>query len=361
MRGVTIVVSPLISLMQDQVAALHARNIAAAYLASTQRRQIQQHVWRATRTGQLKLLYISPERLRSATDELRGMPISLVAVDEAHCISEWGHQFRPPYRAIGRTLELLGRPPTMALTATASPATRTDIARVLRLRRPVTIVQSFDRPNLRFWVRRFASNLERITEVSRLLEALRGGAAIIYVPTRNRADGVAALLRRWDLPVVPYHAGLPSRARRSILARFRDGRLRFVVATSAFGMGIDRPDVRLVVHLGIPLRPESYYQEAGRAGRDGQLAQCALFWLEGDLRLAGRLARRAIASGGMGSEGAGRGLETMRAYLTAARCRRRLLLSYLGEQGVRCHGCDWCNSTQGLLRRLRRGPRTGKT
>jgi ATP-dependent DNA helicase RecQ len=257
-------------------------------------------------------------------------------VDEAHCISEWGHEFRPHYRAIGTHRRALGMPPTLAVTATATPATRADIVTVLGLRHPVRVVASFDRPNLFFAVRRCADEGERLYAA---LEGLRmaGGTAICYVPTRNRADGVAAWLLNKGVQAAPYHADLPGPERGRLLEQFLDGSIRVMAATNAFGMGIDKPDVRLVLHLGIPARPESYYQEAGRAGRDGNPARCELLWTRKDLVLMRRLAGAGPASA--------HGLKTMRDYVHRRRCRRHVLLEYLGEQIVRCAGCDVCHPT----------------
>jgi len=342
-----VVVSPLISLMQDQVSALRGRGVAAAYLSSTQKPAVQTAVWRAVRNGELKLLYVAPERLGQLAKPGAAPPPSLVAVDEAHCISEWGHDFRPHFRALGGHVKALGRPPILALTATATPETRQDVIRVLGLRRPVGILQSFDRPNLHFTARRFDRESQRLAALYELLRTQRDGSTIVYVPTRNRTDGVAALLRRRSFSAAPYHAGLPGSARRALLERFLDGRIRIIVATSAFGMGIDKPDVRLVAHLGLPSRPEAYFQEAGRAGRDGEPARCELLWCPGDVTLAARMARRsgtAPSTGGKAHRLAcRRGFATMRRYVLTRRCRRRLLLAYLGERLKNCSGCDRCD------------------
>ncbi len=342
--GLTLVVSPLISLMQDQVAALARRGISAAYLTSAQHADERQRVLRRAAAGELKLLYLAPERLATLEHQLRGLHIAHLAVDEAHCISEWGHDFRPHYRAIGRCRRLIGMPPTVALTGTATPETRDDIVHVLRLRRPVKVVRSFDRANLYFAAVRVRSESERLGQALRLLRDV-SGTAIVYVPTRNRTDGVATVLRHWGIAALPYHAGLPAADRSDLLTRFLDGRCRVIVASNAFGMGIDKPDVRLVLHLGVPPRPEAYVQEAGRAGRDGQRAWCVMLWTAGDLVLA-----RALREGGSGSQtpqrairdADRRGLEAMRSYVFAHRCRRRILLEYLGETGTGCSGCDRC-------------------
>jgi ATP-dependent DNA helicase RecQ len=330
--GLTLVVSPLISLMQDQVAALRKRGIPAAYLSSTQSDPVRASVREALLGDRLKLLYVAPERLPRIVAESR-LRCGFLAVDEAHCISEWGHQFRPHYREIGRHRAALGNPPTLAVTATATPATRADIVAVLGLARPVTVLQSFDRPNLCFRVRRCEAEPER---AARALERIRAltGTAVVYVPTRNRADGFAAFLRARGVDAAPYHAALPAGARKALLRRFLDGSIRVMVATNAFGMGIDKPDVRLVLHLGIPSRPESYYQEAGRAGRDGAPALCELLWTKRDLVLMRKLAGQGPA--------AADGLATMRRYVHGRRCRRRVMLQYLGESLRCCSGCDRC-------------------
>ena len=205
LEGLTLVVSPLISLMQDQVCALEKRGVAAAYLSSTQLPHEQRAVRESIDAGRLKLLYVAPERLKRLVDSTKRLKPSLLAIDEAHCISEWGHEFRSHFREIGAFRRAVGRPPTLAVTATATPATRADIKRVLGLSRPVEVAQSFDRANLFFSAKHFKQEGERVREAARLLRA-RPGTAIIYVQTRDRTDGVAALLRRWGFQAAPYHA-----------------------------------------------------------------------------------------------------------------------------------------------------------
>jgi ATP-dependent DNA helicase RecQ len=270
---------------------------------------------------------------------------SLLAIDEAHCISEWGHDFRPHYRALGKYRRRLGNPPVIALTATATPETRTDIERILSLSRPVRVSQSFDRTNLCFAARSFTGEAARVRELTELLRN-HAGTAIVYVQTRNRTDAVASVLRRRGFSAAPYHAALPAAARRALLARFLDGRIRVMVATNAFGMGIDKPDVRLVAHLGVPARPEAYYQEAGRAGRDGKPSRCDMLWMPGDLALAAKMAgvesKSAFHDSAAHLEAKRRGLDAMQRYVNARGCRRRILLEYLGERLDRCSGCDGC-------------------
>jgi len=343
--GVTLVVSPLISLMQDQVAALRTRQVAAAYLSSTQRPRVRQAVQDAVGQGRVRLLYVAPERLSGLIEQVPRLRVSLLAVDEAHCISEWGHDFRPHYRTLGAQRRRLGKPPTIALTATATPQTRRDIVAVLGLDRPVDIKQSFDRLNLYFAAREYDSDAARVSELTRQLKQT-DGAAIVYTQTRNRTDGITTVLRRRGFNAAPYHAALPAAARRALLRRFVTGRIRVMVATNAFGMGIDKPDVRLVAHLGVPLRPEAYFQEAGRAGRDGFPARCEMFWTQGDLALAANMVVEAPKATRRDSathaEAKRRGLATMKRYIGTRGCRRRVLLEYLGDRLERCSGCDRC-------------------
>jgi len=351
--GLTVVVSPLISLMEDQVGALRARGVAAAYLSSTQLADTQAAVRAALVEGRLKLLYVAPERMERLAPELVRHPISLLAIDEAHCISEWGHDFRPHYRALGRHRSALGSPAAMAVTATATPETQRDIVRVLRLRRPVRVEQSFDRPNLFFSALRLRDNPGRLRVLARLLKGVRE-SAIVYVPTRDQTDGVATILRQWGFAALPYHAGLPGAARQRLLQRFLAGRVRVMVATNAFGMGIDKPDVRLVAHLGVPPRPEAYFQEAGRAGRDGEPARCEMLWMPGDLVLARRFSQSTGAGGKASNvqlEARRRALLTMRRYVATRGCRRRVLLEYLGERLQKCSGCDRCGPRAGVPNR----------
>jgi ATP-dependent DNA helicase RecQ len=238
------------------------------------------------------------------------------------------------------------------VTATATPQTREDIIRILRLQRPVLALASFDRPNLYFEVRRVADERARFEALVASLKGLEG-SAIVYLPTRNRTDGIAKVLRQRGFNAAPYHAGLPGAARRTLLKRFQRGEIAIMVATSAFGMGIDKADVRLVAHLGVPLRPESYYQEAGRAGRDGKPARCVLIWAPYDLGLASLFARGgerkkipSTSPAQRGSVTANEALQqafhAMRRYVEGRECRRKLLLEYLGERIYRCSGCDRC-------------------
>ena len=275
--GLTVVLSPLISLMKDQVDALDARGIPATFInSSLSQSEIASRLAEVHR-GAIKLLYLAPERFDAGTtaDRLRTIGVSLLAIDEAHCISAWGHDFRPSYRRVRDIRARLGAPPTVALTATATPDVRQDIARVLGLRDPEVVLTGFDRPNLRWHVVRTKNDAEKDGTLVSILGD-RPGLAVVYASTRKTVERVAGVLRKHRIAAVAYHAGLDDDHRRSVQEDFMSERARVIVATNAFGMGIDKPNVRLVVHHAMPGSLEAYYQEAGRAGRDGQTADCFL-------------------------------------------------------------------------------------
>ncbi|MCL6643818.1 MAG: RecQ family ATP-dependent DNA helicase [Dehalococcoidia bacterium] len=277
-RGLTLVVSPLLALMKDQVDALRAMGVPAAAITSMQEPEEQRAVLAACAQGRVRLLYVAPERFQSGAflAALRGLEVARLAVDEAHCISQWGHDFRPSYRDLGALRERLGFPPTVALTATADPLVRQDITERLRLREPAVHVAGFDRPNLRLETLRVSSLGEKAEAVAEELAGLRGASAIVYCATRRRTEDLAAELQRRGIRCAAYHAGMADTDRRRVQDAFARDAVRVIVATNAFGMGIDKPDVRLVVHHDLPDSLESYYQEAGRAGRDGDPARCLL-------------------------------------------------------------------------------------
>jgi ATP-dependent DNA helicase RecQ len=283
-EGLTLVVSPLISLMQDQVASLRKRGIAAAYLNSTLAQADRQAILRLALSGQVRLLYCSPERLASLSRLVRdaGVQVPLLAVDEAHCIVEWGNAFRPVYRQLGEFRYHLREPQTLALTGSATPTTRQEILEVLRIPRAEVVAASFDRPNLRFEVVRVKDDRDRYARLVRALDQA-GGQAIVYCPTRRLTELVTRALRLRGLRAAPYHAGLDADIRKPVLGAFLHDRAPVMVATIAFGMGIDKPDVRVVLHWGPPRTLESYYQEAGRAGRDGRASTCRILWRREDL------------------------------------------------------------------------------
>ena len=275
--GLTVVVSPLISLMKDQVDALNARGLSAAFINSTlTSSQVSDRLARAGR-GDIKLLYVAPERFDVGTtaERLRNMGVSLLAVDEAHCISEWGHDFRPSYLRMRDVRERLGAPPTIALTATATPEVRKDIAIQLALRNPAIVVTGFDRTNLHYHVLPTRNEQEKDDA---LVQTLRDheGVAVIYASTRRNVERIAGVLERARVSATAYHAGLDDAHRHDVQESFMNERVRAIVATNAFGMGIDKPNVRLVVHHAMPGTLEAYYQEAGRAGRDGNHSECVL-------------------------------------------------------------------------------------
>lgn len=298
--GVTLVVSPLIALMKDQTDSLTARGIDADVIHSGQTVSQAEDALERVDGGATRLLYITPERLENAEfrEQMRERAVSLVVVDEAHCVSEWGYDFRPAYLALAAHIERLGRPPLLALTATAAPWVRRDIIERLRLRAPETIVRGVDRPNLFFEVRTVSEESDDFTELRALLNAreeryspelgaelaaLMQGNGIIYTATTRAAEETAQWLREWQIPAGCYHGQLKKSERDRVQEAFMSGELRVIAATNAFGLGIDKPDVRFVVHRDVPASLEAYYQEAGRAGRDGEPARCVLIYRAADL------------------------------------------------------------------------------
>ncbi len=279
--GLTVVVSPLIALMHDQVAALRRRGIAAVAVNSTMgARQVEQ-AFTDARYGKYQLLYLAPERFGSDAFAAIAphLPVRLLAVDEAHCVSEWAPHFRPAYRGIAAAREALGRPPLLAVTATATPEVRADIEGLLGLESPFRLVQGFGRPNLALSVRREDNKRARLRALLDYVE----GAGVVYASTRRDVEAWAAWLQRENVSAVAYHGGMPAAERAAAQEAWLRGRARVMVATNAFGMGIDRADVRFVVHVAVPASIEAYYQEAGRAGRDGRPAHALLLWQPRDL------------------------------------------------------------------------------
>lgn len=290
--GLTVVVSPLIALMGDQVARLQRRGVAAAALTSALTERQQAQVFGAL--PELRLLYLSPERLQSAAlrRALVRIRVARLVVDEAHCISSWGHDFRPDYRRLGALRRALGTPPVTALTATATPAVRRDIAASLALEDPLEVLTGFDRPNLAYRV--WWAPFERL-KLQLVEHALRAqpGASIIYAGTRAGVERLSAHLTSRGIAARPYHAGMAAEARAAVQRAFLEGRAPLLVATNAFGMGIDKPDIKAVLHVDPPTSLEALYQEAGRAGRDGESARCTLLVGPGELE---RQARRVALS-----------------------------------------------------------------
>ena len=341
--GLTLVVSPLIALMQDQVAALRANGIPAAFLNSSQDSAAAAAAEGQARAGAIRLLYVAPERaaLPGFRRFLETLDLRLIAIDEAHCISEWGHDFRPDYRTLAELRAGFPDTPVMALTATATERVRRDIIAQLRLGDAPQFVSGFDRPNLTYLVRRQAGSPDALRG---LMDERRGQAAIVYCFSRKDTEEVAALLTAGGHPALAYHAGLDADTRRRTQERFIDGAVPVVAATIAFGMGIDKPDIRLVVHYTLPRSVEGYYQETGRAGRDGQPSDCVLFFNEVDRRKQDYFIRRMTEESARAA--AQSQLQQMLDYGRLTTCRRQYLLAYFGDTmaGDSCGNCDVCLS-----------------
>ena len=341
--GTAIVVSPLISLMKDQVDALLQLGVRAAFLNSSLEPGCAADVVRGLRAGSLDMLYVAPERF--VTDEFQELlgqtPVALVAVDEAHCISQWGHDFRPEYVAIGATRERLAGVPFMALTATADDATRRDIIERLHLHEARMFTAGFDRPNIRYIVEEKRGNA--VAQLTAFLRERPGASGIVYALSRKRVDDIARRLDEAGFSARAYHAGMTADARTEVQDAFLADQVAIVVATVAFGMGIDKPDVRFVVHADMPRSIESYYQETGRAGRDGAPADALLLFGLGDVATA-----RALIGQGGDADHVRLELHKLSAMVGLAEaltCRRRVLLGYFGETlGDDCGNCDVCLS-----------------
>ncbi len=287
--GVTLVVSPLIALMKDQVDVLTARGVPAAALTSAATQEQQRDILDGIRAGLFTLVYVAPERFRSPRflDALRaiGDRLALVAIDEAHCISEWGHDFRPDYRRIGALVRELRPPRVAAFTATATPEVRADIAEQLAMTNPRVHVRGFDRPNLYYAIEKVRGIEEKSQRLVQLARTRDGGVALVYAATRKNAEKYADTLKRAGMRVRVYHAGLDDKSRDEAQDVFMAGKLDAIVATNAFGMGVDKSDIRVVIHADVPRSPEAYYQECGRGGRDGRPTRCVLLFGAGDARL----------------------------------------------------------------------------
>jgi ATP-dependent DNA helicase RecQ len=346
--GLTLVISPLIALMQDQVASLKQRNIAAAAFHSGLRGFEKNYVMQDLSQRRLQLLYLAPERMQHEgfLQLLRSLWVSLLVVDEAHCISQWGHDFRPDYLKIGRLRQELTNPPCLALTATATARVQTDLCKRLSLRDPFQLIAGFRRPNLALSVRLCQSRQEKLAALERLVRGTEKGTILVYCATRRAVEEVAEWLGRSHQSVGYYHAGLSDEERRLVHDDFRRGTVRILAATNAFGMGIDKSDVRLVVHFDIPGSVEAYYQEIGRAGRDGRPAVCVLLFHERDLATQEYFIQQASQD----PEGVERAermktlLQEMLGYVSASTCRQLTILEYFSDEAELALGpCGFCD------------------
>jgi ATP-dependent DNA helicase RecQ len=353
--GLTIVVSPLISLMEDQVQQLRDEGICASMINSSLSVAQQRQVMQELQSGFNGLLYVAPERFSAPAfrEAVQKLKVSLFAVDEAHCISQWGHDFRPEYSMLGDVRRWLGSPPAIALTATATEEVRADILQRLELREPRIVVTGFDRPNLVYESRRTASVAEKDRQLLDLLRQ-QPGSGIVYCATRKATDAVAAMIAGAlsDRAVLAYHAGLDASTRSSRQDRFMNTPRAIAVATNAFGMGINKPDIRFVVHYNLPATLEQYYQEAGRAGRDGLMSRCVILFNYQDLRIQEFFISKINEGGELEAEleaqlkrRATDKLKLTAQYASTHRCRRQMILDYFGDESqvTKCQ-CDACRS-----------------
>jgi len=338
--GLTVVVSPLVALMQDQVAALKLAGVAADAINSSQSRDDNVAAWQRAARGETRLLYMAPERLM--TERMLGalakLPMKLIAIDEAHCISQWGPAFRPEYEALTRLCDVFPGVTIAALTATADESTRADIAQKLFADDVETLVMGFDRPNIRLTVEPKKDSKKQLLT---FVKARPGASGIVYCLSRKRTEGIASFLDEHGVAALPYHAGMMKEAREANQNRFMTEPGVVMVATIAFGMGIDKPDVRYVLHADLPGSLEAYYQEVGRAGRDGEPAEAVMLFGLNDIRT-----RRMFIDEEQSSEDRKRRehqrLNALLAYCEAPECRRQLLLTYFGEEAAPCGNCDVC-------------------
>ncbi len=339
--GTTIVVSPLISLMKDQVETLKANGIEAAALNSDNTADRDTIIRRKCMDGDMKLLYVSPEKLLIEIPYLLShIHISLFAIDEAHCISQWGHDFRPEYAQLGQLRERFPSVPIMALTATADRITRHDIITQLKLRNCPEYISSFDRPNLNLSVKRGFRDKEKMAFILNFIKARPFDAGIIYCLSRKTTEKVATSLRTKGINALPYHAGLSNQERSETQEKFKNDEVQVVCATIAFGMGIDKSNIRWVIHFNMPKSIESFYQEIGRAGRDGAPADTVLFYSIADIIQLTEFAK----SSGQQEVNMDK-LKRMREYAESSVCRRRILLNYFNEQTAHdCGNCDVCQN-----------------
>jgi len=339
-EGTGIVISPLISLMKDQVDALNRCGVSAAYFNSSLKDAEAKDVMTRFENGELDLLYVAPERLLTKTflSRLEKVKVALFAVDEAHCVSQWGHDFRPEYVRLGELREAMPDVPMIALTATADVHTRDDIVKRLGMKRAKRYVSSFDRPNIRYLI---AEKRQPLTQVLQFLEDWKDASGIIYCLSRKRVEEMAVNLQRHGIRASAYHAGMPGRVREKVQDDFLRDRVKVIVATIAFGMGVDKPNVRFVIHHDLPKSMESYYQETGRAGRDGLESEAMLLYGSGDVNLVRRLIENVENPDQRRVEV--HKLNSMISLAESLTCRRRVLLGYFNEDMPEdCGNCDVC-------------------
>lgn len=339
-EGTSVVISPLIALMQDQTQHLQGRGVPAAAIHSNQDEGSNRWVFEQAAKGRIKLVYISPERFLQSIDAWKRLKINLIAIDEAHCISQWGHDFRPDYSALTKIKETLPDVPVIALTATADRLTRDDIVARLRLRDPFCYIGSFDRPNISLRAYRNPGSKARMRFIADMARKYPGDSGIVYCLSRNGAERTHKALQTMGIRSACYHAGMSAPEREAALQAFLDGSAQVCCATVAFGMGIDKGNIRWVVHNNMPGTIEGYYQEVGRAGRDGLPAEAVLFYGYDDIITL----RKFAADSGRVAVNTEK-LARMQAYAEARVCRRRILLSYFSQESTDdCRNCDICRN-----------------